>query len=61
MAGTDLVYGAVGLRECYAVSGTDLAYAATRFLAIRSLLSQYSSLPTGTALLFAYARARRCP
>eukprot|EP00961_Rhodomonas_salina_P020194 271265-Rhodomonas_salina.3 len=30
MSGTDLACGTPSLRACYAMSGTDLAYAATR-------------------------------
>eukprot|EP00961_Rhodomonas_salina_P036379 488954-Rhodomonas_salina.1 len=29
MSGSDIAYGCIGLRACYAMSGTDLAYAAT--------------------------------
>eukprot|EP00961_Rhodomonas_salina_P037909 509160-Rhodomonas_salina.3 len=40
----------IGLRACYAVSGTDLAYAATRCAHVAP-----------TALVWSYARATRCP
>eukprot|EP00961_Rhodomonas_salina_P195095 2634132-Rhodomonas_salina.1 len=49
------------LRLCYALCGTDLAYAATRFPRdIQTLVASYPYSPTPIPL-FSYALARRCP
>eukprot|EP00961_Rhodomonas_salina_P052245 701538-Rhodomonas_salina.1 len=52
MSGTDLAYGAICLRACYALSGTDLAFGAIRLRARYAL--------SGTGLSYGAIFLRAC-
>eukprot|EP00961_Rhodomonas_salina_P260237 3516776-Rhodomonas_salina.2 len=55
MFGTELAYAAIGLRACYAMSGTELAYAPTRRL---PMLLRICSYAMGGTEIFSYWFAR---
>eukprot|EP00961_Rhodomonas_salina_P158796 2137708-Rhodomonas_salina.1 len=55
MSGTDVAYGAIVVCARYALSGTDIAYRATRMTMTSPGLRRYC-IP-----LWYYARAMRCP
>eukprot|EP00961_Rhodomonas_salina_P171163 2307518-Rhodomonas_salina.2 len=56
MSGTDLAYGTIVLRVCYAMSGADLAYGARSGFCLQFRWVTPSGLPTRCP-----ARAARCP
>eukprot|EP00961_Rhodomonas_salina_P301355 3940428-Rhodomonas_salina.1 len=50
MSGTDLVYGAIGLRACYEMSGTDIAYSMVGLCAFYAI--------SGTGIAYKATRSR---
>eukprot|EP00961_Rhodomonas_salina_P248648 3360634-Rhodomonas_salina.1 len=66
MSGTDLVYGAIRLRRCYAMSGTDVVYGREGRVGRCADVCQVAYRPTrcyamsGTAIAYDTISQRRC-